>query len=124
MKAYRALATGRFDQRAAVNTWLYRIVSNAAIDALRSRSRRPVPSDTMPEGIWDGASSAEARLALSEIDDWLGELPAEQRAVMVLKSIEGLTSGEIAATLGCSEGAVEQRLVRARAALRKKQEDD
>jgi RNA polymerase sigma-70 factor (ECF subfamily) len=124
VKAYRAMATGRFDQRAAVNTWLYRIVSNAAIDALRGRTRRPVPSDTMPEGTWDGASSAEARLALSEIDDWLGELPAEQRAVMVLKSIEGLTSGEIAATLGCSEGAVEQRLVRARAALRKKQEDD
>ena len=124
MKAYRALATGRFDQRAAVNTWLYRIVSNAAIDALRSRARRPVPSDTMPEGIWDGASSAEARLALTEIDDWLGELPAEQRAVVVLKSMEGLTSGEIAAILGCSEGAVEQKLVRARAALRKKQDDD
>ena len=78
----------------------------------------------MPEGTWDGAASAEARLALTEIDDWLGELPAEQRAVVVLKSMEGLTSGEIAAILECSEGAVEQKLVRARAALRKKQDDD
>jgi RNA polymerase sigma-70 factor (ECF subfamily) len=124
VKAYRSLTEGKFDQRASVGTWLYRIVSNAAIDALRGRARRPVPSDTMDEGTWNGAASAEARLALAELDDWLHELPAEQRAAVVLKSVEELTSAEIATILGCSEGAVEQKLVRARAALRKKQAND
>ncbi len=124
VKAYRSLVNGQFDQRSAVGTWLYRIVSNAAIDALRSRARRPIPSDTMPEGTWNGTAFAEARLALKELDDWLNELPAEQRAAVVLKSVEGLTSAEIATILECSEGAVEQKLVRARASLRKKQADD
>jgi RNA polymerase sigma-70 factor (ECF subfamily) len=124
MRAHRALVEGRFDQRAKVSTWLYRIVSNAAIDALRGRGRRPLSSDTLPEGAWDGASSAEARLALTELDDWLSDLPAEQRTAIVLKSVEGLTTAEIAEILQCSEGAVEQKLVRARAALRKRHDDD
>jgi RNA polymerase sigma-70 factor (ECF subfamily) len=124
VKAYRSLTMGRFEHRATVQTWLYRVVSNAAIDALRSRGRRPMPSDTIPEGAWDGASSAEARLALTELDDWLRELPAEQRTAVVLKSVEGLTSVEIGEVLQCSEGAVEQKLVRARAALRKRQDND
>lgn len=42
-----------------------------------------------------------------------------QQVVIVLKSVEQLSSAEIAEILGCSEGAVEQRLVRARSALRK-----
>lgn len=124
MKAYKSLTRGQFDHRSAVDTWLYRIVSNAAIDALRSRARRPVPTDTMPEGTWNGTSSAEARLALRELDDWLSELPGDQRAAVILKSIEGMTSAEIATILECSEGAVEQKLVRARASLRRKQAND
>jgi RNA polymerase sigma-70 factor (ECF subfamily) len=61
-------------------------------------------------------------LALSELDDWLQALPAEQRAALVLQSMEGLNNSEIAQVMGVSEGAVEQRLVRARAALRQKRE--
>ncbi len=124
VKAYRALTSGQFDQRAAVGTWLYRIVSNAAIDALRSRGRRPLPSETLAAGTLDGLASAETRLALRELDDWLSELPAEQRAAVVLKSVEGLSSLEIATILQCTEGAVEQKLVRARATLRKKHAHD
>jgi RNA polymerase sigma-70 factor (ECF subfamily) len=75
----------------------------------------------MTETAWDGTASAEARMALLELDDWLSELPAEQRLALILKSVEGLTSSEIAEVMNSSEGAVEQRLVRARAALRKRQ---
>jgi RNA polymerase sigma-70 factor (ECF subfamily) len=71
---------------------------------------------------WDGAAFAEARLALSELDDWLGDLPPEQRAALVLQSLEGLNNTEIAQLMGVSEGAVEQRLVRARAALRQRRQ--
>jgi RNA polymerase sigma-70 factor (ECF subfamily) len=121
VKAYRSLMTGEFDGRANVSTWLYRIVTNQAIDAMRSRARRPKPTDTADESTSDLAS-AEEKLALTELSDWMEDLPADQRAALVLKAVEGLTSPEIAEILQCSEGAVEQRLVRARAALLKRSE--
>jgi RNA polymerase sigma-70 factor, ECF subfamily len=121
VKAYRALTTGEFDGRANVSTWLYRIVTNQAIDAMRSRARRPKPTDTADESTSDLAS-AEQKLALAELVDFMSELPPDQRAALVLKAVEGMTSPEIAEVLQCSEGAVEQRLVRARAALRKRSE--
>ncbi|MBW2524621.1 MAG: RNA polymerase sigma factor [Deltaproteobacteria bacterium] len=120
IKAFQALAAGRFDGRSSVATWLYRIATNACLDALRRRKVRPVAEAQPPEASFDGRVSAEARLALAELDRWLGELPPEQRVAVVLKSVEGLTSAEIAEVLQCSEGAVEQRLVRARAALRER----
>jgi RNA polymerase sigma-70 factor (ECF subfamily) len=67
-----------------------------------------------------GLESAEARVALSEIADWLGELPPEQRAALTLTALEGLSATEVAEILGISEGAVEQRLVRARTTLRER----
>ena len=121
VKAHRALMTGEFDGRANVSTWLYRIVTNQSIDAMRSRKRRPQPTDTADESTSDLAS-AEQKLALTELEDWMSELPADQRAALVLKAVEGLTSPEIAEVLQCREGAEEQRLVRARAALRKRSE--
>lgn len=121
VKAYRALAFGEFDRRANVATWLYRIVTNQAIDAMRGRARRPKPTDTADETSSDLAS-AEQKMALAELADWMGELPPEQRAALLLKAVEGMTSQEIAEVLQCSEGAVEQRLVRGRAALRKRSE--
>lgn len=121
VKAYRALVSGEFDGRANVSTWLFRIVTNQAIDAMRGRARRPRPTDTADDSISDLAS-AEQQLALTELSEWMSELPADQRAALVLKAVEGMTSPEIAEILECSEGAVEQRLVRARAALRKRSE--
>jgi RNA polymerase sigma-70 factor (ECF subfamily) len=119
LKAYRGLSEGRFDGRAQLRTWLGRIVVNTALDALRSRKRAPTPRADLPEGA-DTNASAETRAALAELDAWLTTLPPEQRVAIVLKSVEGYTSAEIAAALGCSEGAVEQRLVRARASLRQR----
>jgi RNA polymerase sigma-70 factor (ECF subfamily) len=118
VKAYRSLSAGQFDFRSSVRTWLYRIVTHSAIDALRARSRhKPVAEDRV-EASMDGVALAEARLALAELSDWLDALPPDQRAAIVLKSVEGLTTPEIADILECTEGAVEQRLVRARATLR------
>ena len=122
VKAYRALTAGEFDRRSSTNTWLYRIVVNGAIDAKRSRARRAEQTDVQFDPSWDGAALAEARLALSELDDWLDALPPDQRAALVLQSLEGLNNAEIAQVMGVSEGAVEQRLVRARTTLRQRRQ--
>ena len=124
VRAFKALEAGRFDGRANVKSWLYRIVTNGCVDALRRRRVRPVATAEPPEGSFDGRVGAEARLGLAELDRWLAELSPEQRAVMILKAVEGMTSAEVAAVLDCSEGAVEQRLVRARAALRQRRSVD
>ena len=120
VKTYRALTSGAFDGRSSIETYLYRVVVNASVDERRRRGRRPMPTDTLADISWDGRPLAEARIALTELADWLEALPSEQHAAIVLKCVEGLSSAEVATTLGCSEGAVEQRLVRARAALRRR----
>lgn len=126
VKAYRSLLDGQFDRRAKVETWLYRIVVNATIDARRKRTRRGPAVEIDEEtatAVQGGESTGEARLALAELADWLGELPSDQQAALVLKAVEGRESSEIAEILGCSEGAVEQRLVRARATLRQRRNE-
>jgi RNA polymerase sigma-70 factor (ECF subfamily) len=123
VKAYRSLLDGQFDRRAKVETWLYRIVVNTAIDARRKRARREPALELSEDTLPAGDSPVEARLALAELADWLGALPPDQQAALVLKVVEGRESAEIAEILGCSEGAVEQRLVRARAALRQRRSD-
>jgi RNA polymerase sigma-70 factor, ECF subfamily len=120
VKAYRALVEGRFEGRAALSTWLYRIVTRTAIDHKRGRGRREIYSDVVPEASFDGSNAADSLIALRELEGLLAELPEEQSSALVLQALEGLSNREIAEILECSEGAVEQRLVRARAALREK----
>ncbi len=116
VKAYRALQEGQFDARAKLETWLHRVVVNASLDARRKRARareEAIDSSRGAEG------SAESAVALRELARWLDALPDDQRAALLLKA-EGVSSAEIGAILGCTEGAVEQRLVRARTALRER----
>jgi RNA polymerase sigma-70 factor (ECF subfamily) len=121
VNAHRALVSARFDARSSVKTWLYRIVTHGAIDALRGRARRKPGRDELQDvAAWGSESLAEARVALNELAGLLEQLPPDQRAAIVLKGVEGLTTPEIAQILECSEGAVEQRLVRARATLRER----
>ncbi len=120
VSAFQALSEGLFDGRSSVKTWLRRIVVNRSIDALRSRRRRPRLDDTKIEVTWTGAASIETGAALSEMNSWMQELSPEQRATLVLSVMEGMSNAEIADNLGCSEGAVEQRLVRARVTLRQR----
>lgn len=117
--AYRALREGRWDGRSKVETWLYRIVTNAGIDALRRRKEQRDEGTHEPR--FDGLIAAEARVALRELDAMLEGLQPGDRAALVLTSIEGLSAKAAADALGCSEGAIEQRLVRARTQLRTRQ---
>jgi RNA polymerase sigma-70 factor (ECF subfamily) len=121
LDAFEAIAAGRYRTRGpgSLQGWLYRVVSNAGLVALRSRRResRKKGAATTPE-VPHGPNPQEARLALRELSARLDALPPEQRVAVVLKELEGRTSREIAEALGISEGAVEQRLVRARRALK------
>ena len=120
IKAHRALMERQFDGRSSVETWLYRIVTNLCLDQLRSRKRRGRSVKECDEMMVEDGNSAEARLALRELDGWMSDLAAEQRVALVLSAFEGFSNVEIAKMMGCSEGSVEQRLVRARTALRQK----
>ncbi len=116
--AFRALTEGRYDGRAKLETWLYRIVTNAAVDHLRKRHENPTESTKEPR--FDGLIQAEARIALRELNTLLADLQPLDRAALVLVSVEGLSAREAAEALNTTEGTIEQRLVRARATLREK----
>lgn len=114
IRAHRALCDGAWDGRARLETWLYRIVVNTALNARRERVRRRRLVEVRDDPGPLQETQAEARQLMALVR----ELPREQQAALVLKELEGMTAAEIAAVLECSEGAVEQRLVRARATLR------
>ena len=122
VRAYRSLVAGKFDGRSRVETWLYRILTNVAIDMLRARARKPTSAQDQDgfEAV-GGERQAVARVALGELDGWLAALPADQRVALTLSVVEGMANGDIAEIMECSEGAVEQRLVRARASLRQRE---
>ncbi|MCC6528299.1 MAG: RNA polymerase sigma factor [Polyangiaceae bacterium] len=122
VKAYQALTAGRYDGRAEIGTWLYRIVTNCCLDALRRRAAGARAAERAPR--FAESASAEARVALRELDARLATLPPPQRVAVVLTAVEGLSTREAAEVLGCTEGAVEQRLQRARGALRAEGRDE
>lgn len=68
----------------------------------------------------EASGRLDARASLRELQVFLERLPPRQRVVFILKVVEGATSAEVGQALGISEGAVEQALVRARAALRER----
>jgi RNA polymerase sigma-70 factor, ECF subfamily len=111
-----------FDGRAAFSTWCYRVATNACLDELRRRARRPRlidPEDErLPVPSAGGAPGLEQtmvdRLA---IDDALLTLPEEFRAAVVLRDLCRLDYGEIAEVLGIPAGTVRSRISRGRAAL-------
>lgn len=119
LKAWEALPAWR--PEAQFHTWLYRIASNLAYDLLRRRrivtyealaDDYDVPADEAgPEG------RLQARQGMAALDAALARLPPDQREIVLLREVEGLSYDELAATLGIDEGTVKSRLARGRAAL-------
>ncbi len=104
-----------FDGRSAFSTWAYRVATNACLDEIRRRRRRPEPLATVPERSHPGPQSAvDLRI---DIDSALLGLPLEFRAPVVLRDLCGLDYAEIADTLGTPVGTVKSRIARGRAAL-------
>jgi RNA polymerase sigma factor (sigma-70 family) len=99
---------------AALASWMFQIVRNECIRRTRVALHRPV-SGTMVEASAEDA--ALARLEVERIVDSIAELPAEQRAVLVLRDIHGLSGAATAQALGLSRAAMKSRLHRGRQAL-------
>jgi len=116
----RALARShQWEPGTRLDSWLYRIIHTIWIDQLRARKvRAHLPLDAA-EAQARGAADhrAEARLTLDAVRRALGELPEEQRVVMLLVCADGFTYKEAAAALDIPIGTVMSRLARARLSL-------
>ena len=125
LRAWRGLA--RFEGRAKLSTWLYRIAFNEAqrqLDRRRPPVVEPGPEDEDPiVAIPDAPQLGPEAQALDQefeatLERALGELPAEWRAAVVLRDIEGLSTEEAATVVGVRQAAFKSRLHRGRMQLR------
>ena len=114
----------RFHGRAAFTTWSYRVATNACLDELRRRSRRPQPglpdhehADDEPLGGRPLRDPGETVAARMDVDDALRQLPEEFRAAVVLRDLAGLDYAEIAEVLELAPGTVRSRIARGRGRL-------
>jgi RNA polymerase sigma-70 factor, ECF subfamily len=109
----------RFDGRAAFGTWAYRIATNACIDELRRRDRRPTVG--LPEIEHErrdpGPGTDGTVTDRLGIDEALARLPEDFRAAVVLRDQLGLDYAEIASVLEIPPGTVRSRIARGRAVL-------
>lgn len=120
LAAFRYLPGFRGD--AALSTWLYQIARSFCIKERRGER----PTDSLEEGapLADPAPQPDAVVHARQIGEALSiaiaALPAEQREVLILRDVEGLSAEEAASVVGIEVGALKSRLHRARMALREK----
>ena len=121
-----------FQEDSSFSTWLYRIGVNVCKDLLSRRARRAEQSLEIPDEEEEGRAAdipdgrydperilegAELRRTLAEA---IAQLPEQQREMIVLRDIQGLSYDEIGQALCLEAGTVKSRLFRARENLRKK----
>ena len=116
----RALAREhQYQEGTRFDSWMFRIVQTIWIDQIRARDVRKEDGDAAAERLGSDAPvrRIEARLALAEVRQAMGRLPPDQRAVLMLVTVEGLSYKEAAAAAGVPVGTIMSRLARARIAL-------
>ena len=112
--------TEQFEPGTRLDSWMYRIVQTVWIDRMRQKGRLeqgvdPAVLARHPGG--DGQRAAEDRVALAETRRAIARLPTDQREVLVLVSVEGMSYRQAARMLGVPLGTLMSRLARARLAL-------
>ena len=116
----------RFDGRSAFGTWVYRIATNASLDELRRRRRRPQLAgrdrdhdrdhDNMSEPVDSNSDLRIDHMAdRFELDAALADLPEDFRVPVVLRDVADLDYAEIAEALNVPIGTVKSRIARGRA---------
>src|ERR671914_14191 len=148
LRAWRGLPD--FGGRSSVPTWFYTIATNVCMDVLARRSKRVLPMDYGPpspptkaagepliESVWvepypdealelpDGPASPDARYEQREAVELafvaaLQHLPANQRAVLILREVLGFSAREVAESLDTTVASVNSALQRARRAVRER----
>jgi RNA polymerase sigma-70 factor (ECF subfamily) len=126
LRGWRALPS--FEGRSSLRSWLYRIVTNTSLDAMKQRPARVVPIDldqATPAEHWHAPSlepALEGRYLTREDFERalivaMRLLPAGQRAVLMLREVLGFSARETANRLGITVAAANSSLQRARARL-------
>jgi RNA polymerase sigma-70 factor, ECF subfamily len=116
----RALARRhQFQEGTRFDSWMFRIVQTIWIDQIRSREVRKEDGDIGEErlGSDEPVRRVEARLALGEVRRAVDRLPPDQRAVLLLVTVDGLSYKEAAEVVQVPVGTIMSRLARARIAL-------
>ncbi|HLJ22016.1 MAG TPA: RNA polymerase sigma factor [Stellaceae bacterium] len=112
----------QFQEGTRFDSWMFRIVQTIWIDQIRARDVRKEEPETEAEriGTDEPMRRVEARLALAEVRLALKGLPPEQRAALLLVTVDGLSYKEAAAVAEVPVGTIMSRLARARVALQAK----
>ena len=131
LSAFKAIP--RFEGKAQLSTWLYRIAHNAALMRLRKRQVQTISLDepaeneegvSEPREFADWSKNPEQVLLSDEMrramDEAIATLSETLKSVFVLRDVNGLSTSQTAEVLGLSEEAVKSRLLRARLALRER----
>jgi len=103
-----------------VGRWMFKVCKNLWIDELRAhsvRARASASPELAEEPVVSGEAVAFGELELREVDRAMASLPDEQRLVLALVAVEGLTYREAAEVLDTPLGTIMSRLARARASL-------
>ena len=99
-----------------LRAWLFTVMHNVHVNKLRAARPTDPLDDAMPE-LAQRAPQADA-LVVRDLDRAIARLPADQRAVLLLVTLEEMSYEEVARTLGIPIGTVMSRLSRAREKLR------
>jgi RNA polymerase sigma-70 factor, ECF subfamily len=116
----RALARRhQFQEGTRFDSWMFRIVQTIWIDQIRARGVRREDGELADArlGSDEPVRRVEARLSLGEVRRAVDRLPIDQRAVLFLVTVDGLSYKEAAAVAGVPVGTIMSRLARARVAL-------
>jgi len=129
LKTYDSIQ--KFRMESSFETWLYRIVVNLSINAVKRKNRRRerTLSDEITPQVTENVkqrvklkNDPSIQAEKQELRDWVTKavdsLPVHHRTVVVLHELEGLTHAEIASILDCSESTIRTRLHYARKQLR------
>lgn len=125
-EALMAIVRGlpKFDNRSTFSTWSYRVATNACLDELRRRKRRPAPALVDEHDGWadqhvdDQGPQFDEQFALrDELEQALQALPEDFRLPVVLRDCAGLDYAEIADLLDLPPGTVRSRIARGRSKL-------
>jgi RNA polymerase sigma-70 factor, ECF subfamily len=116
----RALARRhQFQEGTRFDSWMFRIVQTIWIDQMRARGVRKEEAELPEErlGSDEAVRRVEARLTLDEVRRAVDRLPPDQRAALLLVTVEGLSYREAAEVVQVPVGTIMSRLARARTAL-------
>jgi RNA polymerase sigma-70 factor, ECF subfamily len=121
VKVYHSI--GKFRYESGFSTWLYRITANSSLDRLKQRKRsiaRFIPMEESHVGeaaITQGTDNLDSS---AHVERALHELPTLQRAVVMLRHMEGFSTKQVSVILKCSEGTVKTHLHRGLKKMRQK----